>query len=28
VLHSSMPISIQCVSLVKFLYWLYDQIEG
>jgi heme/copper-type cytochrome/quinol oxidase subunit 2 len=28
ILHSSMPISIQCVSLVKFLYWLYDQIEG
>jgi cytochrome c oxidase subunit 1 len=28
ILHSSMPIAIQCVSLVKFLYWLYDQIEG
>ena len=26
ILHSSMPISIQSVSLVKFLYWLYDQI--
>ena len=28
ILHSSMPISIQCVSLMKFLYWLYDQIES
>ena len=26
ILHSSMPISIQSVSLGKFLYWLYDQI--
>jgi cytochrome c oxidase subunit 1 len=28
ILHSSMPIAIQCTSLNKFLYWLYDQIEG
>jgi cytochrome c oxidase subunit 1 len=28
ILHSSMPISIQSVSLAKFLYWLYDQIAG
>ena len=28
ILHSSMPIAIQSVSLGKFLYWLYDQIEG
>ena len=28
ILHSSMPISIQSVSLVKFLYWLYDQISN
>jgi hypothetical protein len=27
-LHSSMPISIQSVSLGKFLFWLYDQIGG
>jgi heme/copper-type cytochrome/quinol oxidase subunit 2 len=26
ILHSSMPISIQSLSLVKFLYWLYDNI--
>ena len=26
ILHSSMPIAIQSVSLAKFLYWLYDQI--
>lgn len=26
ILHSSMPISIQSVSLGKFLFWLYDQI--
>jgi hypothetical protein len=24
-LHSSMPIAIQCVSLEKFLAWLYKQ---
>ena len=28
ILHSSMPISIQSVKLSKFLYWLYDQING
>ena len=28
ILHSSMPISIQSVNLSKFLYWLYDQING
>ena len=28
ILHSSMPIAIQSVSLNKFLYWLYDQIGG
>ena len=28
ILHSSMPISIQAVTLPKFLYWLYDQIAG
>ena len=28
ILHSSMPISIQSVSLPKFLYWIYDQIAG
>ena len=28
ILHSSMPIAIQSVSLGKFLYWLYDQING
>ena len=27
ILHSSMPIAIQCVSLPKFLFWLYDQIS-
>ena len=27
ILHSSMPISIQCVSLNKFLVWLYDQMD-
>ena len=27
ILHSSMPIAIQCVSLNKFLYWLYDQMD-
>lgn len=26
ILHSSMPICIQSVSLIKFIYWLYDQI--
>jgi heme/copper-type cytochrome/quinol oxidase subunit 2 len=26
ILHSSMPISIQSVTLNKFLFWLYDQI--
>jgi cytochrome c oxidase subunit 1 len=26
ILHSSMPISIQSLSLVKYLYWLYDNI--
>ena len=25
VLHSSMPIGIQCVNLEKFLSWLYKQ---
>lgn len=28
ILHSSMPISIQSVSLRKFLFWLYEQIQG
>jgi heme/copper-type cytochrome/quinol oxidase subunit 2 len=28
ILHSSMPIAIQCTSLEKFLVWLYDQIQG
>jgi cytochrome c oxidase subunit 2 len=28
ILHSSMPIAIQSTSLPKFLFWLYDQIEG
>ena len=26
ILHSSMPISIQSLSLVKYLYWLYDNL--
>jgi cytochrome c oxidase subunit 1 len=28
ILHSSMPIAIQSVSLDKFLYWLYDMINS
>ena len=28
ILHSSMPIAIQSVKLGKFLFWLYDQLEG
>ena len=28
ILHSSMPICIQSVTLPKFLYWLYDQCAG
>ena len=27
ILHSSMPIAIQCVSLPKFLLWLRSQME-
>lgn len=27
ILHSSMPIAIQCVNLPKFMYWLYELIS-